>query len=190
MAHLGSQSAHESLANPLLHAILERGPSGLVFHSRKIFRWRCDHYLESGRAGCGPRLAFEARDRKDPAKPRITPEKRPSVDQPGHPHLRPVPPAETVRRPKPANDVHELCTNWLQNTRKKGPKTRKNDPISRSFALVCGLPGVLFSLFCAPARRLFLELEWNRGVCRLAGQQICTPAERLFNFHPTLTTNH
>jgi hypothetical protein len=88
------------------------------------------------------------------------------------------------------NDVHELCTNWLQNTRKKGPKTRKNDPISRSFALVCGLPGVLLSLFCAPARRHFHELEWNRAVCRPAGQQICTPAGRLFNFHPTLTTNH
>ena len=52
------------------------------------------------------------------------------------PPLRPVPPAKTVRRPKPANYVHELCTNWLQNTRKNVPKNAKKRPKTAHFSPV------------------------------------------------------
>ncbi len=88
--------------------------------------------------------------------------------------------------PNPQN-VPRKC---VQKARKKGAKHAYFRPISRTFALVCGLPGVLFPLFCPPTGRLFLELEWNRAVCRTAGRQMSGPPGRLFNFHPPLFTNH
>src|ERR1039458_7573125 len=88
-----------------------------------------------------------------------------ALTNPAIPHLPPVPPAETVRRPKPANDVHELCTNWLQNTRKKGPKTRKNDqkqPIFRLFFNFWPAHNPTFPPFSVHLRpAVFLALKTN-----------------------------